>query len=145
MTPLEEVQRLLAVAENETQFRTVASRGYFAAYTRTVALAEKVGFAPARTSDDHKNLFSFLKNHKTELLVRIGVRLGRMRSLRNRADYVASHHFSKAFAYDVVSDAEQIEAWSKVVEAALAAPRAASQVAEPPKDVEPGRRSEGRA
>lgn len=144
MTPLEEVKQLLAAAETETQFRTVASRGYFASYTRTITLAEKVGFNPARTGDDHKNLFTFLKNHRSNVLVRIGVRLGRMRSLRNRADYTMSHHFSKGFAQDVVSDAEQIETWAASVETALAAPGIARP--EPPlKEAKPEHRSQGRA
>jgi hypothetical protein len=81
MTPLGEVKSLFAAATTEVQYRTVASRAYFAAFNAAIALAAKRGFTPDQTGEDHKHLIEFFKSQKLDVLQRLGHhRLPRLRA-----------------------------------------------------------------
>ena len=112
MTPLEEAQKLLSAAAEETQYRTVGSRAYFATFNRVKVFAAKQGFPIVQSGEVHQNLSHWLRGQRTNaLLMRIGARLGRMRPLRNRADYDQVTSFTRGYAADLVSDAEEIDSW----------------------------------
>jgi len=112
MTPIEEVRGLLAAASSETQYRTVASRAYFAAFTVVIDLAKKRGFVPRSTGDDHQDLIAFLKQSRNDLLRRIGFsRLPRLRSIRNRADYDQNQPFARGLAEEASKTAEELIGW----------------------------------
>jgi uncharacterized protein (UPF0332 family) len=124
VTPLEEAQQLLTVAAEETQYRTVASRAYFAAFNRVKVFGLKFGFQPVYSGSDHKTLAQFLAAKKNSLLRRIGQRLSSMRTKRNRADYDHLLPFTQGYAQNMVQDADQIEQWIVAVEkAAQSAPQ----------------------
>jgi hypothetical protein len=72
MTPIEEVRELLQAAREDTQYRTVASRAYFAAYTAAITIACSQGFVPNQSGDDHARVIAFLKQSPSQLLRRIG-------------------------------------------------------------------------
>jgi uncharacterized protein (UPF0332 family) len=112
VTPLEEAEKLLAVAAEDTQFRTVGSRAYFATFNRVKGFAIPLGFSPVRAGDDHKGLSQWLMSCRTNsVLVRIGRRLGDMRRIRNRADYDMSVTFTRGFALNLIQDARAIDGW----------------------------------
>jgi uncharacterized protein (UPF0332 family) len=115
MTPAEEARALLAAAGEETQYRTVASRAYYAAYNNVRAFAEPLGFVPVKTGEDHRSLVEFLKNSNKDLLTRIGVRLVRLPRIRVQADYEPSASFSRGLAEDAVRDMEQIMDWLRML------------------------------
>jgi uncharacterized protein (UPF0332 family) len=112
MTPLDEVKSLLATATTEVQYRTVASRAYFAAFNAAIAFAARRGFTPDQTGEDHKHLIEFFKHEKLDLLRRLGHhRLPRLRALRNRADYKLSIAFTQGMAEEAMQDAEEVISW----------------------------------
>jgi uncharacterized protein (UPF0332 family) len=112
MTPIEEVQNLFSTATTETQFRTVASRAYYAAYASVMAAAGPLGFVATATGRDHGRLAQFLSAHTNPLLQRIGkYRLPRLRKIRNRADYELQIGFTRSLAEDALRTAEEIVAW----------------------------------
>lgn len=116
MTPLEEVQDLFSTATTETQFRTVASRAYYAAYASVMGAASSLGFAATATGRDHGRLAQFLSGHPNPLLQRIGkYRLPRLRKIRNRADYELQIAFTRGLAEDAVRTAEEIIAWIEAI------------------------------
>jgi hypothetical protein len=53
---MEEVENLLVAAIEETQYRTVASRAYFAAYNAVMRLAKLRGFEAEESADDHRRV-----------------------------------------------------------------------------------------
>lgn len=112
MTPIEEVRTLLEAAQEETQYRTVASRAYFAAYAASITIAQRQGFSPNRSADDHGRLIDFLKLSTNPLLRRIGYhRLPRLRSLRNGADYDRANLFTEGLAKEAAQTAEEVVGW----------------------------------
>jgi hypothetical protein len=111
MTPMEEVEGLLTASQSETQYRTVTSRAYFAAYNVVISLAEKRGFTRNAKGDDHQRLVEYLKFAKNDLLRRIGFRLARLRSLRNRADYVLDIPFGRGLASEAAQTARELIGW----------------------------------
>src|ERR1700686_3731953 len=101
MMPIEEVRQLLLAAKTDTQYRTVASRAYFAAFNGVIAISSRHGFVRRSTGDDHRDLIAFLKNSPSALIRRIGHhRLPRLRSIRNWADYDQSQSFSHGMAVE---------------------------------------------
>jgi uncharacterized protein (UPF0332 family) len=117
VTPLEEAKHLLLVAGEDTQYRTAGSRAYFATFNRLKMFAAGAGFVPTKAATDHNKLSTFLTANSSPLLRRMGVRLGNMRTLRNRADYEVTSVFKKGWAQDLVDDAEQVEQWVAAVTA----------------------------
>ena len=114
MTPMEEVENLLVAAIEETQYRTVASRAYFAAYNAVMRLAKLRGFEAEESADDHRRVISYLKLQNNDLIRRIGfTRLPRLRTLRNRADYVLDVRFERGLAEEAVETARQIIEWAR--------------------------------
>jgi uncharacterized protein (UPF0332 family) len=112
MTPIEEVLNLLAAAASDTQYRTVASRAYFAAFNQIIRLAQQQGFVPRSSGDDHRDLIAFLKRSRSSFLNRIGhSRLPRLRAIRNRADYDQGQPFPRGLAEEAVKTAEEMIAW----------------------------------
>jgi hypothetical protein len=112
MTPIEEVRDLLAAAGTEVQYRTVASRAYFAAFVVAIDVATRRGFTPTQTGADHQNLIAFFKKASNSLLNRIGHhRLPRLRSLRNKADYDRGTPFPQGMAREAVETAEETIGW----------------------------------
>lgn len=112
MTPIEEVRGLLHAAASDTQYRTVTSRAYYAAFTLAMAFAQPLGFAPDHTGADHQRLITFLTQNKNQLLHRIGkYRLTRLRRLRNSADYDVMHPFTEGMAIEAVQTAEEVIGW----------------------------------
>jgi uncharacterized protein (UPF0332 family) len=121
MDAIDEAAQLLAAAQCETQYRTVASRSYYAAYNRVIPLAERLGFVTSRTSDDHQALIAFLKSLDVDLLKRIGFhRLPRCRRLRNLADYDQKTAFTHGYAKEAFDTAAQIIGWVDAIENAPA-------------------------
>jgi uncharacterized protein (UPF0332 family) len=112
MTPIEEVRNLLAAANSEAQYRTVASRAYYAAFAEVITLAGPLGFVPTGSGADHSRLAQFLAGHTNPLLQRIGrYRLPRLRKLRNRADYDLQVSFTRGLAEEAARTAEEVIAW----------------------------------
>jgi uncharacterized protein (UPF0332 family) len=112
MTPIEEVRGLLAAAATDTQYRTVASRAYFATFNAVVKIAQRQGFIPRSSGDDHRELIAFLKQSRNSLLNRVGFsRLPRLRALRNRADYDQSQPFPRGLAEEAATTAEETIGW----------------------------------
>lgn len=112
MTPIEEVRALLAAAKTETQYRTVASRAYFAAFNGAISVASRHGFVRRSSGDDHRDLIAFLKSSPSSLIRRIGHhRLPRLRAIRNWADYDQNQQFSHGMATEAAATAEEILNW----------------------------------
>src|SRR5271155_2760468 len=108
MTPIQEVRSLLAAATTDTQYRTVASRAYFATFNAVVAIAQRQGFIPTSSGDDHRDLIAFLKQSRNSLLSRVGFsRLPRLRAIRNRADYDQGQPFPRGLAEEAATTAEE--------------------------------------
>lgn len=109
MTPLQECEQLFSAAQTETQYRTVASRAYFATYNHVVKVAIRLGYSPMANSDDHQRLIQFCKSAGPQLLKRLGhSRLPRMRALRNHADYEQGLPFTEGMAEEALEDAKII-------------------------------------
>jgi uncharacterized protein (UPF0332 family) len=109
MLPIAEARKLFESAESETQFRTAASRAYFAAFNWIIEFAKARGFVEQKSSEDHRRLIDFLKSSGSETLRRIGHhRLPRLRKLRNHADYVHDAEFTHGMAEEAVTDAENV-------------------------------------
>ena len=109
MDPITEVKSLLETATTETQFRTVASRAYFATYNHLIELVVQRGFVPNKSAHDHRRLAEFLTCQKNDLLQRVGKhRLRRLRKFRNHADYQHDIPFTKGIAVEAVAEAELI-------------------------------------
>jgi uncharacterized protein (UPF0332 family) len=112
MTPIEEVRTLLAIASSETQYRTIASRAYYAVFAEVIALAQLLGFVPTGSGADHGLVARFLLGRANPLLQRIGRhRLPRLRQLRNRADYDLHTIFSRGLAEEAARTAEEVIGW----------------------------------
>lgn len=112
MTPIEEVRDLFARATTETQYRTVASRAYYATYAAIMSFVPSLGFSAGGTGADHGRLARFLAQQANPLLQRIGkFRLPRLRALRNRADYELHLRFTNGHAEEAVRTAEEVIDW----------------------------------
>jgi hypothetical protein len=112
MTPIEEVRDLFLAANTETQFRTVASRSYYAAYASIMPIAASLGFVATTTGRDHSLVAQFLSAHSNPLLRRIGKdRLPRLRKIRNRADYELQTGFTRGLAEEALRTAEEVVGW----------------------------------
>ena len=124
MTSAEEARKLQQDAKFETNFRTVASRSYYARYNCCMAFARAKGFKPNRTPNDHTALADYLRtrNHHQKdanlLHRRIGSsRLPRLRKLRNLADYEQDTRFTRANAQEAIDLLNEIDEWLDQVQA----------------------------
>ena len=111
MTALEEAQILFAAAEAQVQFRTVISRAYFAVFNEAKIFCSSGNFKPSTSSEEHRNLFNYMRNHSHATVCRIGVRLGSLRAQRNQADYNFNLDINRSRAAAAMQDAESIAEW----------------------------------
>lgn len=129
MTRAEEVRRLWGSASDDTTYRTVASRAYYACFTRCMALARRRGFTPVATGEDHRLLLDYLRDRRrhpqlgtAHLLHRIGtVRLPKLKKLRTMADYDPDNDFTRGAAQEAVDLLDDIEGLLDQVEAEIKA------------------------
>ena len=110
MTSFEEVADLLSGSLCEVQYRTVASRAYYAVFNLVLPIVDKAGFSPVNTGDVHQQLNSFLKKSSEVSWRTLGYsRLPRLRALRNRADYQRTAAFTREHAAEAAGDALEVE------------------------------------
>ena len=129
MTRVEEVRLLWGRAADDTTYRTVASRAYYANFTRCMTLAQSRGFVRARDEPVHSQLAKYLKDtarHRglqtANLLYRIGsTRLPNLKKLRTVADYEPKTEFTRGMAEEAVNLMDEIEGLMDQVEAEVAA------------------------
>ena len=85
---LEVAERLFREATEESEFRTVASTAYMAAFQHVLNHPKCNDFKKSNTGGDHRLLIQYLKNSSDPGLKKVGYSfLPRLRALRNRADY----------------------------------------------------------
>lgn len=97
----------LAVSGGETEWRSAASRAYFAAYHRTRTLIHALGFGIPRGDQSHAYLWRRLQGCKTSAVGDIGSLLKELRNSRNRADYDLDEDFPRddaKYAVEAASD-----------------------------------------
>ena len=110
MTSFDELRELMARASFEVQFRTVASRSYYAVFNGLIPLLDKRGFCPSNRGDVHQQLIEFLKAMPEPVWRTAGhSRLPRLRRLRNRADYLRTTPFMRHHAAEAAADAYDFE------------------------------------
>jgi len=102
------VARTLAGSGTEAEWRTAASRAYFAAFHIVRDLFRDLGFAVPRSEAAHKYLAFRLQNCGRVELQKVGSDLDDLRDLRNRADYDLSPMFVQQRANASITVAQQI-------------------------------------
>lgn len=103
-------ERLLRDANSEEDARAAASRAYFAAFQHALIHPAVVSAGYRRSNDgrEHQNLIRFLKNSGAARLETAGLGLGRLRDLRNIADYNRDIGFTREMAEDALERAYEI-------------------------------------
>lgn len=122
MTASEEVELLWLAAQHPVNFRTVASRAYYACFNRCMASVVARGFVPDQTGLDHAGVPKFLKAlnglNLANLLYRIAT--DRLPKLRKHADYNIELHFPRFQAENAVDLMRDVLGYLDEVEAANA-------------------------
>lgn len=104
MTAEEEVRGLWATAVHQVNFRTVASRAYYASFNRCMAHGIRHGYVASGTGADHGGIAEHLRRRDVaapggNLLYRVGsTRLPQLRKLRKQADYDRDSAFARGSA-----------------------------------------------
>lgn len=129
MTRAEEVRLLWSGASDDTTYRTVASRAYYASFTRCMLFSQKRGFVPVGRGEDHVGIANYLRDRgkhggleTAHLLHRIGSqRLSNLKRLRTFADYDFHSAFTRGIAQEAVDLMDEIEGLMDQVEAEVLA------------------------
>lgn len=100
--------RVWSKAGTEGEWRSAASRGYYAAFHVARQLLLDLGFAVPRAERAHAYLWLRLSNSGHPDVVQAGSNLNDLRGERNRADYDGKRAFHAATADRLVQMAEQI-------------------------------------
>lgn len=129
MTRAEEVRLLWSRASDDTTYRTVSSRAYYASFTRCMLFAQSRGFVPVGRGEDHVGVATYLRDrgkhgglNTAHLLHRIGSqRLPKLKRLRTFADYDPQNAFTHGLAQEAVGLMEDVEELLDQVEAEVQA------------------------
>lgn len=105
---LEEARNLLPDPATEARLRTVISRAYYSAFHRCSEASQGLGFSYVRGARVHGEVTSFLKSRAEVHLRECGEILGRLRDLRNKADYELRLTTSRRLAEDALDDAAEV-------------------------------------
>ncbi len=105
---LGEARLLLTNSATEVRCRTVISRAYYAAFHACSNLAGALGLRDRRDRSAHGLLIRFLADRGEETHRERADLLGKLRDLRNTADYNLGITVTKAVAEDAVEDATEI-------------------------------------
>ena len=98
----------LAAGPAEADWRTAASRAYYAAFHTARQLLSDLGFTVPREERAHKYLSFRLMNAPVGQAVRAGLDLDQLRTERNRADYDLNSPFRQPAAMQHVQSAGQV-------------------------------------
>ena len=98
----------LSVASTETEWRSAASRAYFAAFHRVRILLLGMGFEVPRGDQSHGYLWRRLQSCQTTSIGVAGTLLSQLRGVRNRADYDLNVEFLQREAMYCVESAADI-------------------------------------
>lgn len=105
----EEADKICRAANCEAEYRTAASRAYYAAFHHVMKHPRLADFKPSHSGDDHRDLIEHLKRSKDGQLYRLGVNfLARLRAIRNHADYDLDITFTKGMADEALERATEI-------------------------------------
>ncbi|MBT3550312.1 MAG: HEPN domain-containing protein [Rhodospirillaceae bacterium] len=106
---LEVAERLFAGAQEESEFRTVASTSYMAAFQHVLNHPRCSEFKITKTGEDHRLLFEYLKLSTDAGMRRLGHNyLTRLRALRNKADYTMDIPFTRGEAEEALERATEV-------------------------------------
>lgn len=100
--------RHMAASNAEEDWRTGASRAYYAAFHLGSAFVRNLGFVVPNAERAHAYLWLRLQNCGDPTVQRAGILLNDLRRQRTRADYDLQHSFSQARAHAAVQDAMTI-------------------------------------
>lgn len=95
----------LATGAREAEWRSAASRAYYAAFHTGRSLLRKNGFSPPGEAKDHAYVWLRLSNTGHVDVDLAGSRLHDLRRVRGRADYDFDRPFSDKDAVKAVEDA----------------------------------------
>lgn len=104
---LTQAQRLAASTEEE-DWRTAASRSYFAAFHVASDFMTSLGFTVPHADRAHGYLWMRLQNSGEPAVAQAGRKLSDLRQKRNQADYQLKRGFIQARAVGTVQDATTI-------------------------------------
>ena len=100
--------RIWSKSRTEGEWRSAASRAYYAAFHVAVQLLKDLGFAVPHAERAHAYLWLRLSNAGYSTVEQAGIDLNALRGERNRADYDGRRPFLAATAVNLVQTAENI-------------------------------------
>jgi uncharacterized protein (UPF0332 family) len=122
----------LAAGTTEAEWRTAASRAYYAAFHGARALLTDLGFTVPRAEAAHQYVYRRLNNCGEPTIQKSAADLDGLRSIRNRADYDWHIPFPASLAPPLPNTAEQVVV---VIDAARSEPTR-TQITDAMKDYE---------
>ncbi|MBX7103666.1 MAG: HEPN domain-containing protein [Gemmataceae bacterium] len=99
---------MLASASDEAAWRSAVSRAYYAAFHTACEYFRLMGFRVPREERAHKYTAFRLNNSGHPIAERLGLKIDRLRSARNRADYDLDRPFDSDIANDNVDIGREI-------------------------------------
>lgn len=100
--------RRLAALAGEEDWRTAASRAYYAAFHIAAQFLTDLGFVVPNAERAHAYLWLRLQNCGVPTVQRAGILLNDLRRQRTRADYDLPHAFTQARALAALQGADSI-------------------------------------